>query len=169
MVTLFILTTISFFVFFAYTACVIERMDTIPKSYSDTYYQLNRGWLFSVCMVAMAFLLLPVVLELSEKAGLWYTFLGFFTCASLVFVAAAPKFKERDSVIHTVAAIVSAVSGLAWSALTCWVVPVVAVSLVAIPAIYKWSSRTFWAEFAAFLSVYVTTYIMIVIWTAGSC
>lgn len=169
MTALFILATLSFFIFFIYSACVIERLDTIPKSYSDTYYQLSHGWLFPVCMAAMAFLLLPVILELSEMAGFWYTFLGFFTCASLVFVAVAPKFKTRDSVIHTVAAIVSAVSGLAWSALTCWVVPVVAVLLVLPPAIYKWSSKTFWAEMAAFLSVYVTTYILIVAWTVGSC
>lgn len=169
MVTLFILTTISFFVFFAYTACVIERLDTVPKSYSDTYYQLNHGWLFSVCMAVMAFLLMPVVIELSDKSGFWYTFLGFFTCAALIFVAAAPKFKTQDSVIHTVAALVAAASGLAWSALTWWVIPVVAVVLIIPPVIYKWSTKTFWAEFAAFLSVYVTTYIMIVIWTAGSC
>ena len=75
----------------------------IPNMVSDTYYQLqpttgseiapfkkprNMGWLFSLIMVTVAFLMLICLLDM----GRGIQFLAFLGCAGLCFVGFAPIF-----------------------------------------------------------------------------
>ena len=92
----------------------------IPNMVSDTYYQLqpttgseiapfkkprNMGWIFSLIMVAVAFLMLICLLD----TGRGIQFLAFLGCAGLCFVGFAPNYCDRDAYsVHKSAAIVAA-------------------------------------------------------------
>ena len=75
----------------------------IPNMVSDTYYQLqpttgseiapfrkprNMGWIFSLIMVAVAFIMLISLLD----TGMGIQFLAFLCCAGLCFVGFSPNY-----------------------------------------------------------------------------
>ena len=121
------------------------------------------GNLFCVSVFLMAGLLMPAWLELSN--GSMFQFLSFLTCASLMFVASAPKFKSTtiESTIHTVSAICAAVFGMLWTIfiVKCWWV-VLLVGLLILG--YSLQSKTlkkcyvYWLETIAFLSIYFSIF-----------
>lgn len=104
----------------------------IPNMVSDTYYQLqgctgseiapfkqprNMGWLFSLIMVAVAFLMLICLLDM----GRGIQFLAFLGCAGLCFVGFAPNYCDRDAYsVHKSAAIVAAAGCVGWCLSVCW-------------------------------------------------
>lgn len=94
-------------VFFSTALAILLILYGIPKSLSESFYNLGgrggRGYLFYLMLVITVFLL---VFPLVESAGA----LGFFTAASLAFVGAAAAFKSDKSqlLIHVISAILCA-------------------------------------------------------------
>lgn len=87
----------------------------IPESISETYYLLNRGWLFQMVMFVVGFSLMPVWLEISSDA---YKFLVFISCASICFIGAAPALKIKfESQIHYTCAVLCGACSFAWQIL----------------------------------------------------
>ena len=149
----------------------------IPNMVSDTYYQLqgctgseiapfkkprNMGWLFSLMMVAVAFLMLISLLD----TGMGIQFLAFLGCAGLCFVGCAPNYCDRDAYpVHKTAAIVAAAGCVGWCLSVCWV-PTAVIALIYLLLVscsdddegYKpvW----YMAEVAGFLDVFVTYWII---------
>lgn len=155
----------------------------IPNMVSDTYYQLqgctgseiapfkkprNMGWLFSLLMVAVAFLMLISLLD----TGMGIQFLAFLGCAGLCFVGCAPNYCDRDAYpVHKTAAIVAAAGCVGWCLSVCWWVTFVialiyTVYLVAIDFFKVTSSfwyigsikfhPWYWLEIAGFADVFLT-------------
>ena len=160
-----ILVVISFCIYIVYNAISLNLFG-VPQSLSNTYYLYNEqkqglGNLFCVSVFLMSGLLMPAWLELSN--GSMFQFLSFLTCASLMFVATAPKFKSTtiESTIHTASAICAAVFGMLWTIfiVKCWWI-VILITLLILG--YSLQSKTlkkcyvYWLETVAFMSTFTS-------------
>ena len=140
----------------------------VPASLSETYYilkKLNRPrWLFTACLALAAFLLVPAWVEASASDT---QFLAFLSCAALLFVASAPAVGEPvTGKVHAGATVVCVLSGLAWCCVAfpySWIVPVVCVASAVYPVVKSPKKWLFWAEMAAFASVYVSLLVKMII------
>jgi hypothetical protein len=76
------------------------------------------GFIFPAVLTLIVSLIMPTWFEASEDQS--FQFLVFFSCAALLFVGAAPNFKKLgiEKKVHTISAIVAAVSSILWSLLT---------------------------------------------------
>jgi hypothetical protein len=154
-------------VFVCYVVALLWRLG-VPTSISESYdlWPHGRGrWLFGGFCLLVALPLMAFWIETSPEA---WRFLAFLGCAPLAFVGAAGAFKELDLTgrVHFVAAGVSAAASQVWIALNCpnWWVGIAL--LLAGAGIMTWRFRgcdaagrtrsawLFWAEVAAFTSVY---------------
>lgn len=148
----------------------------IPNMVSDTYYQLqgctgseivpfreprNMGWIFSLLMVTVSFLMLISLLD----TGRGIQFLAFLGCAGLCFVGCAPNYCDHDAYsVHKPAAIIAAVGSIGW----CMSVSIVPTLIIlAIYLFYAYRSRGsktrrpwYWAEASGFADVFLTYIIM---------
>ena len=148
----------------------------IPAMVSDTYYQLqhttgseiqpfrkprNIGWLFSLVMVAVGFLMLVCLLD----TGRGIQFLAFLGCAGLCFVGCAPNYCDRDAYrVHKSAAIIAAIGSVGW----CMSVSIIPTLVILIAYCeYAWYTHEdkaahpwYWAEVCGFLDVFLTYFTM---------
>lgn len=69
--------------------CIYSKK--IPESISETYY-LGGGIMFTITMLIVSLLTMIGLLDLSEGSN--WQFLSFITSAGILFVGAAPQFKE---------------------------------------------------------------------------
>ena len=148
----------------------------IPNMVSDTYYQLqgctgseiapfkhsrNMGWLFSLLMVTVSFLMLICLLD----TGRGIQFLAFLGCAGLCFVGCAPNYYDRDAYsVHKSAAIIAAAGSIGWC-LSVSIVPTLVILTAYLSyAYYSRGYRTrhpwYWAEVSGFADVFLTYIIM---------
>lgn len=73
----------------------------IPESISSCSYITKKPVLFTVWMISLAGLIMPLLLSLCNP-GAWYQFLGFLISVSLGFVASSPLYKSEETVIHVI-------------------------------------------------------------------
>lgn len=144
----------------------------IPNMVSDTYYQLqgctgseiapfkqprNMGWIFSLIMVAVAFLMLICLLD----TGMGIQFLAFLGCAGLCFVGFAPNYCDRDAYpIHKTAAIIAAVGSVGWC-MSVSFIPTLVILTAYLGYAYhcrdnKAAHPWYWTEVCGFLDVFAT-------------
>lgn len=152
---------------------------------SDTYYQLqgttgsevlggkikrNFGWVFSVVMVLVAFLMMVAILDLDK--GLQC--LAFIGCGGLAFVGCAPNYLGDESKVHKIAALVAAAGCVGWCLSVCWwVTDIIAILYILYVAyafhLYEelaiskrhWLAKPwYWLEVSAFLDVFLTYWII---------
>ena len=113
---MWILSLISFLLLGGFLLLLAMRFG-VPDMVSDTYYQLqgttgsevlggkvkrNFGWVFSVVMCLVAFLMMVAILDLDK--GLQC--LAFIGCGGLAFVGCAPNYLGDESRVHKIAALV---------------------------------------------------------------
>lgn len=98
----------------AYIGC--SMIKGVPESLSATYYTLGRyGWVFQVMMAILGVMLFTVWFPLCDAS---LQCLAFLSCASLLFVAAAPAFRlELEGKVHYGSAIVCCVCAVLWQVL----------------------------------------------------
>lgn len=129
------------------------KSKSIPWCLSECYYIIG-GW-FSILMVIASIILLPFILDHTPET---YQFLAFFTLSGLIFVAFAPKYKDKfEGNVHYVSAIISGVSSLLWTffcgdAITLIVLSILA-SLLLIIDRNRW---LLWVELGCILSVLIS-------------
>lgn len=157
----------------------------VPDMVSDTYYQLhgttgsevlggktkrNFGWVFSVVMVLVAFMMMVAILDLGK--GLQC--LAFIGCGGLAFVGCAPNYLGDESKVHKIAALVSAAGCVGWCLSVCWWVTAIIAILHILYVAYAfhlyeelaiskrhWLAKPwYWLEVSAFLEVFVTYWII---------
>lgn len=158
---------ISLAVLAGYVAYAVWRCG-VPASLSETYYlfknQGRRGWVFSACLTAAALGIMPAWIEASGDGT---QFLAFLSAAALAFVAYSPAFGEPvTGNVHKGATVIAALSGVAWCCVAfplSWIVPAACVSAVVYPVVKSPKKWLFWAEMAAFASVYVSLLIKMII------
>lgn len=166
---------VSVLTFIAYIAFVLTKFKTIPTSLSETYYMFGESklkYLFTAMMVICAFTIMPPMIEITRES---VQFLAFFCPAAICFVGVAPNFKEEmEGKVHSTSACIAAGAGLLWTAFgtSFWWMILVSIILIGITiyllGIYNVakglikncaitslkSTRIWWLEMIAFLSVY---------------
>jgi hypothetical protein len=143
----------------------------IPTSISETTY-LNKKYGPQLFLAWAILSSLPLMIFwLTISAGQTYQFLVFLCCASLVFVGVASKFKESlTHTVHVIGALISAVAAAAWSFIytPLWHITLLIFALCIVCGIKVEgidsnvsgrNSLTFFAELAAFLNVYISTFV----------
>lgn len=124
-----------------YLTYIFYKFKCIPNSISDTFY-LGANWLFTVVIGAIGFTTTAALLNVTPEL---YQFIAFLTGVGLVFVSAAPHFKERtEGVVHFSGALLFAISSQIWALL--FFSPWVLLTWVFIIPVIKSRSATFWAE-----------------------
>lgn len=122
---------------------------SIPESLSATYYMSgSRSWVFVLFMVSVAVLLYPVWLSVSQES---HRFLVFLSCASLLFVASSPCFREElQGKVHYSAAAVCCLCVFLWQILEgLWDVTLCFVFIAGILILQNRTKWCWWLECAA--------------------
>lgn len=127
----------------------------ILTSISETHYY-NKKWMFPITIVLCTILVLPYWLEISNEN---YEFLAFISCAGLIFIGAAPLFKDRDRKIHIGAVYVAGISALIWALLTNWIIPCILI-IPMIILILKY--KKYWVLIME-LSIFTCIYFMLLL------
>ena len=131
----------------------------IPVSISSVYYAVGRhGRLFQAAMAVMAVLLYAVWFPRSCAPHQWMVFLS---CASLLFVAAAPGFKATpDGPVHYSAAVVCCVCAVLWQVLEgLWTVPLCAAITAALLSFAMRDKWCWWLECAVIASLLINIWL----------
>lgn len=124
----------------------------IPCSISDTYYQTVRKWLFPVCTAVSGVMALVPLLNITPET---YKFVAFLIVASILFVAAAPAFKEElTQQVHYGAASVLGLSAIVWLILTTGV-PYIVIT-AGIIAMLDRRHFLFWVEVGLLYNLYAS-------------
>lgn len=144
---------ISAFVFLSYCVWSFWKCG-ITTTLSETHYSLPK-WIFPVAMISSALLILPYWLEANEK----YQFLAFISCSGIVFLGAAPLFKNEDRKIHITAVFVAGISALIWALITNWILTCI---LAVIMGILMLAFKKYWALIME-LSMFVCIYLMLLV------
>ena len=138
----------------------------VPKSLSMTYYlykeRLNSlKVLFPAMITLLCVFLIPCWLEISEGSD--FQFLAFLSAGSLMFVGAAPAFKDNDleNKVHTYSAYCCAAFAILWILLVTpywYIICIVLAVIIAIGIITKTlkSGLTYWVEMVAFISTFIS-------------
>ncbi len=152
MTTEFICTIISVCIITAYLLFVSLWMG-IPPSISETYYHRLSKWLFPICLVsAGAFATVPLLNNTPED----YQFVAFFIIASILFVAAAPAFKEEfEGKVHYGAAVMLGLSALEWMILTTGM-PWIALAITLCCGVCDRKRFLFWFEVGLLYNLYAS-------------
>lgn len=129
----------------------------LPPSISETFYRLNRKWLFSIVLgVAASLAVAPLLNHTPED----FQFLGFFIIAGILFVAASPAFKDEfEGKVHTGAALILCFATIAWLILTAGV-PYIAIAGVLVGIIRR-REFIFWLELGLLANLYKEIFVLL--------
>lgn len=127
--TTLILTVVGIVIFTIYSLAEIITNKALPPSLSESYYifedkKKGAGWAFTAMMWVVGFILMIGWIEVNESFTDWrkyFSFLPFLMCAAIIFVGAAPQFrdyrKNPNSLItkvHEIAAKIAAAFAVLW-------------------------------------------------------
>ncbi len=125
----------------------------LPTSISETYYYTEAKWLFPTCTATAGALALVPTLNITPDR---YQFVAFFIVAAILFVAAAPAFREElTDKVHSGAAIILGVSALAWLILTSGV-PYIAITAILAGLMFDRRRIVFWLEAGLLYDLYTS-------------
>lgn len=112
---------------------------------SDLYYKI--GWWFTVMMFTIAFITLPLALDIYDS--IW----TFLMCSGIAFVGAAPHYKGGDYNMHYTAAVTSGICSIIWIInINVWFLLIVASGLII--SILDRKRWLLWGELGCFISVF---------------
>lgn len=152
MIAYLISVTLSCSIMTAYLTAYILNVG-LPSSISETYYKTQAKWLFPTCTATAGILALVPLLNVTPDN---YRFVAFFIIASILFVAAAPAFREElTNYVHSGAAIILGLSALAWLILTIGV-PYIAITAILIGLGIDRKHFIFWLEAGLLYNLYTT-------------
>ncbi len=149
----------------------------VPSMVSDTYYQLQEsrhcGWVFSLVMVMVAFIMLACIMDLGKGIQC----LAFLGCGGLAFVGAAPNYcNDSEYKVHKTGAIIAAIGCVGWCLSVCWWVTLCTLLAYALylgtmellktlNGIWYFSRKLeyhpwYWAEVAGFANTFITYWVV---------
>lgn len=165
MIWLFVV--ISCIIFLIYNVIIQKKYD-FQTSLSATYYSFpnNFRWVFTIFMCAIALLILPAWIEISNSFEDWRSylrFMPFLTCAGICFVGVAPNFRAfpMESKVHTISAMIAAVAALLWCCICgyqyWYIILTFLICPITIMFVYDKNYKqnlTYWLEMIAFSVTY---------------
>lgn len=136
------------------------------KSYSayakmwNASVPIHNANLWSIVTIVAALMIIPAMIDLGEDNP--FQVLGFATPIYLIIVGLTPEWedKERQHVVHTVAAIVCACFAIFWMvAVAHSMIPLLVSTFLAITAAgatKRYDAYIFWGEMICFMATYLT-------------
>lgn len=145
-----ILALVSCLVIAVYLICYVSHCG-LPASISATYYNTQHKWLLPVVLgISVATAIVPFF-DLTPD---YWRFLVFLIVAGIMFVAAAPAFRQEfESTVHAVSAIIAGVSSIAWLIIMSGVPWLVIAG--ALTAMVNWKCKAFWLEVGILSNLYI--------------
>lgn len=145
------------------------KVKGIPNSISATYYILEHKLWFGFAIISTAILLMIALLNIVPAS---IQFLAFLSGAGMMFVGAAPNFKEDlEGKVHTGGAITCIVCSqvliglvnlsilITWMGFVMFAVIYTLLSTGSLKERFLKSKPLFWVEIIALLSVYLLIYL----------
>ena len=118
-----------------------------------TAYILNVGLPSSISTATAGALALVPLMNITPDS---YQFVAFFIVASILFVSAAPAFREElTNIVHSGAAIILGVSAFAWLILTSGV-PYIAITAILAGLLFDRRRFVFWLEVGLLYNLYTS-------------
>ncbi len=125
----------------------------LPTSISETYYHTEAKWLFPACTATAGVLALVPLLNITPDH---YRFVAFFIVVSILFVAAAPAFREElTDKVHSGAAIMLGISAVVWLMLTSGV-PWIAIAVIGAGLLSDRRRIVLWLEVGLLCNLYTS-------------
>ncbi len=122
----------------------------LPASISATYYNTQHKWLLPVVLGAG---IASAIVPFFDLTPDYWRFLVFFIVSGIMFIAAAPAFRQEfEGKVHSVAAIVAGLSSVVWLSVIAGI-PFIAIA-GAIAAVIDCKHKTFWIEVGILLNLY---------------
>lgn len=157
---LLLISLVIYLTYNAFALCIFK----FPVSLSDTHYLFigrnkKLNWIFTIMLWLVAFPILIFGLEYTPEQ---YKFILFITAAALMFVGAAPFFKDSklEYTVHCVSAMTCSVSSILWGFLFGdFIVAIVSALLIGMFYISKDNVRVYLMETVLFISMYLQLYI----------
>ena len=128
-----------------------------PSCISESYYKIKHGYMFTVWMLLVSFLIFPSWVECSP---ICFQFLPFLSVASLGTVGVSPKYLGSDRKVHIIFTIVAVVLSLTWSIVTgMYFIPLILGIILIILYFTKTKNKLFWIENLAFSNIYLSIFL----------
>lgn len=128
-----------------------------PSCISESYYKIKHGYMFTVWMLLVSFLIFPSWVECSP---ICFQFLPFLSSVALGIVGLNPKYLGSDRVAHIIATGITATISLIWNIVTgIYIIPILLLIGVIILWLTKVKNPIFWTECAAFLNIYLSIFL----------
>ena len=146
---------------FATYLFLMAKVYGIQPSISDNYYVSKHPWTFTLVIWIVAYTMLPPMLSATTET---YQFTAFLSCAGIAFVGAAAAYRQSlSNTVHTIGAVIAALFAIIWAYTICPPLPTIAILAAVNILLSKVSNKIYWIEIAAFIMVYVTYFISILI------
>ncbi len=136
-----------------YTSYILYiRVKYKPDCISQSYYLLNNGNIFTICIIAIAFLTFPAWVEISP---IYFQFLPFLSVLALILVGLCPKYLEQDRIPHIAGASVTCILSIAWNIVSgTLLIPAILLIVLILLFAFNIRDKLFWTECLAFLNIY---------------
>lgn len=149
------LVIIAIVVITAYTSAMIYAGKQIPESISQTVYVMPKAGqcVFTIVMMSVGFLLVPVLMEISAECT---QFLAFLMTGGILGVGAAPLVAKEKNRFHYICAYVSGICSQLLVALNepfCLLSWLLYVGYIVVSE--DSSRNVFWAEVTCMLSIFI--------------
>ena len=141
---------LSVIIYTGYTSYI--RIKYKPDCISQSYYLLQNGNIFTMCIIAIAFLTFPAWVEISP---ICFQFLPFLSVVALMLVGLCPKYLGQDRIPHIAGASVTCILSIVRNIVsgTLFIPTLLLIVLILLFA-FNVRDKLFWTECLAFLNIY---------------
>lgn len=123
-----------------------------PNCISQSYYLLQNGNIFTMCIVVISFLTFPAWVEISP---IYFQFLPFLSVVALILVGLCPKYLEQDRIPHIAGASVTCILSIIWNIISgTLLIPALLLIVLILLFVFNIRDKLFWIECLAFLNIY---------------
>lgn len=141
---------LSVIIYTGYTSYI--RIKYKPDCISQSYYLLQNGNIFTMCIIAIAFLTFPAWVEISP---ICFQFLPFLSVVALMLVGLCPKYLGQDRIPHIAGASVTCILSIVWNIVSgTLLIPTLLLIVLILLFAFNVRDKLFWTECLAFLNIY---------------
>ena len=141
---------LSIIIYTGYTSYI--RIRYKPDCISQSYYLLQNGNIFTMCIVAIAFFTFPAWVEISP---ICFQFLPFLSVVALMLVGLCPKYLGQDRIPHIAGASVTCILSIVWNIVSgTLLIPTLLLIVLILLFAFNVRDKLFWTECLAFLNIY---------------
>lgn len=128
------------------------RIKYKPDCISQSYYLLKNGNIFTICIIAVAFLTFPAWVEISP---IYFQFLPFLSVVALALVGLCPRYLGQDRILHIAGASVTCILSIVWNIVSgTLLIPAILLIVLILLFALNIRDKLFWTECLAFLNIY---------------